>query len=685
MNLRPVGSERWNGRFLIGLMVLQAVLLVYGARVHSPTWDEVGHLAAGISHWELGRFELYSVNPPLVRTIATAPVMLFDKPHMDWSFYRNDPKQRSEIFLGRRMMQLNGERILGPMFLARVAVLPIALVGTWFCFLWGRELFGSVAGLVSAFLWALSPMVLAYGAVITPDLAAAVSFVVATFVFWSWLRQPNWSWTVSLIAVTGVAMLTKSVWLTLPAIYAVIWLAKIGLDRFFCNVVDPKAVGDVITAASDGAIGAVVAKGSAIVQRPSVSTRLLAVQFAQLFVIAGGALLLTNGLYGFRNSFRPLGEFQFASRMLAGPSDCEGCGEQLGNRFRATIFAGLPVPLPANYLEGIDIQRRDFERGSTDVAWQSYLFGQWRQGGWWYFYLVGLFVKTPLVVWCLLAISLVSLSFCRLDRTRRLGILCLVIPALLVLGLLSFNTGMNRYVRYALPIVPAICIMATSFVGIAAVNKGLINLVASSACLLLTVVSIGNAPHWLSYFNAVAGGPARGHEVLADSNVDWGQDFLLLKRWLALHPEAAGELRLAAFSSYDPVCLGIDYRLPPPMYPDPARLDMPINSNQGPQPGWYVISKNYLAGHLNPAPDGADRMQFEYLGQAVYQYFRHFRPVDRIGQSMLVYRLEPKDVERFQPKPPLAGAFSYAGGVGAGRAWFAPNEKAESPVTLASN
>ena len=55
---------------VLALMTIQTGLLIHSAKVHSPTWDEVGHLAAGLSHWELGRFELYSVNPPLVRTIV---------------------------------------------------------------------------------------------------------------------------------------------------------------------------------------------------------------------------------------------------------------------------------------------------------------------------------------------------------------------------------------------------------------------------------------------------------------------------------------------------------------------------------------------------------------------------------------------------------------------------------------
>ncbi len=75
---------------LPALLAIHAGLLAYGAAIHSPSIDEVGHLAAGLSHWQLGRFDLYHVNPPLVRMIAVVPV-LFVQPKTDWSQYSDAP------------------------------------------------------------------------------------------------------------------------------------------------------------------------------------------------------------------------------------------------------------------------------------------------------------------------------------------------------------------------------------------------------------------------------------------------------------------------------------------------------------------------------------------------------------------------------------------------------------------
>ena len=51
-------------------------------------------------------------------------------------------------------------------------------------------------------------------------------------------------------------------------------------------------------------------------------------------------------------------------------------------------------------------------------------------------------------------------------------------------------------------------------------------------CLAATAAATAAVtPHYLAYFNTVSGGPAHGSEHLIDSNLDWGQDLVGLKRW----------------------------------------------------------------------------------------------------------------------------------------------------------
>ena len=39
-------------------------------------------------------------------------------------------------------------------------------------------------------------------------------------------------------------------------------------------------------------------------------------------------------------------------------------------------------------------------------------------------------------------------------------------------------------------------------------------------------------PHYLAFFNTLAGGPSHGYRHLVDSSLDWGQDLIGLREWL---------------------------------------------------------------------------------------------------------------------------------------------------------
>lgn len=696
---RNGAAPRWHRWALLVIAAIQTTLLVWSARIHSPTWDEPGHLVAGLSHWHMGRFDLYSVNPPLVRTISSAPVYFFMNPVVDWSLLSTDPALRSEVNLGRAFVEDNGLSSFTMFLVARLTLLPIALLGSLVCYLFARDLFSSTAcGLLAATLWAFSPDTLAYGSVITPDLATAVAGLGCSYLLWRYLQSSNWQWLVALGGATGLAMLCKSIWLVLPMVYALVLLG----NYWFASRKRP-------------------AKEAASSRRWRLAwlRPVLDVSFATVL-----ALLVVNTFYGFRHSFQRLDDYTFVSHALSGepipvslatptpvnhskvrlqrvslPSssnataagsatcpacalaatgsaalaDCESCqaiadgsmtllGEPArGNRFRSTTLGRLRLPLPARYVEGIDVQRRDFEAGLYRREWASYLGGQWRQGGWWYFYLLGLLLKTPEALLALVALAVAALGFRRKVNALWPAMACLFVPAAAVLVLLSVNTGLTRYLRYALPAVPVLAIVASAALLLVKPNDGAISHAPSGllprrrrlfsyagACVvaLLIVGYIGNTlasgPHWLSYFNSLAGGPQGGQQWFADSNVDWGQDLKGVKSWLDDHPEAAARLNLAYFGGFSPASVGIAYQVPAPCVPSMVRGNANDQQYCGPLPGWYIVSKNYLVGHPMPvpAPDGS----LKFFHRDPYAYFSQFEPVDRIGHSMLVYHLRPTEV-----------------------------------------
>jgi hypothetical protein len=107
-------------------------------------------------------------------------------------------------------------------------------------------------------------------------------------------------------------------------------------------------------------------------------------QFLQFAIIFLLAVYVINAVYGFRGALARLGDYDFVSAALCGPERSTPATsgtepeESAGNRFRGTWLAGCRIPLPEDFILGIDRQKLDFES-----HFPSYLRGQWRSGGWW--------------------------------------------------------------------------------------------------------------------------------------------------------------------------------------------------------------------------------------------------------------------------------------------------------------
>ena len=58
---------------------------------------------------------------------------------------------------------------------------------------------------------------------------------------------------------------------------------------------------------------------------------------------------------------------------------------------------------------------------------------------------------------------------------------------------------------------------------------------AHIAFVMLTIILISTIisfPHYLSYYNILAGGTDNGYKIATDSNYDWGQDIKRLGKWV---------------------------------------------------------------------------------------------------------------------------------------------------------
>lgn len=567
------------------LLLLHAVLLAVPSVRYGPRLDEVGHMAAGLSHWQTGDFTLYAVNPPLVRLWATAIPYL-----CGWRL--NDATSpvaaatRAEFELGRQFAH-NAETPLIAWQIARLSLIPVSLLGAWVAFRWSRELGGDRAGLLTLSLWTFSPNLLATGSSICPDMAAASIGLATLYLFRQWLTHPTWSSTVRFGVLLGLTELTKFTWITLLVGLPLVWLTV--------RIRQSEAVSWWREAAMGVAAG----------------------------LIAWDVVVLG---YAATDVGRPLGDFSFVSESLGGGG---------GNRFRETALAGVPFPLPAAALEGIDVQKRDFERG-----FRSYLLGEWKHGGWLHYYAVAMLVKTPIAFWPLLVWGLANLIRTPAGRPARADRWLLVGTAGGIFVFVSSQTAFSHHVRYVLPCLPPLLVIA----GQSARQAGRVPLVLA---LLFAAESLSQFPNVQSFFTWTIGGPRAGRFVLVDSNLDWGQDVTAVSRWQNAHPEVPRPIGYLYFGFVDPSDFGVEYALPPPQPITPgdrlAAARWP--DRYGPQPGWYAVSASVLMGIHYSVPNGQGGSV--YVDDDRYGYFQDFSPHAVLAGSVYLFHISQEDVEKW--------------------------------------
>ncbi len=560
---------------LIGLaLLLEAVVLIHTVVCHNVVIDETQHVIAGLAYLRRGTTDFYPVNPPLARACATLPLLVMDLKLP--SGKETNPRIKL-IEWGRSFQQSNADAFPCAVVCARLSQVVLFFLGAWLVTRSATSLFGRSAGWIALCLWLASPNLLAWSTTVTCDLAATVA-ALGMVMTWRWyLLQPTNRRAIVTACVAGIGLATKFTLLVMLA------------------VLIPLAIADRRCRISHGAIG------------------------------IGVVLLVVNAVYLFHGTGQELGSYTFLSRALT--------GSEFGrpaNRFRGTVLEHLPVPLPSDFVAGMDLQK-----SHSDYGVYNYLCGEWKQhGGWWYYYLVAAMVKVPLGTWLLACIALMVFLLRGRFRGAALDEACLLLPPAALLLLVSAQTGLNGYFRYLLPCFPFVMV-SISRIG-RLFDEGTLGRWQRALGMATIVLCLGwNAidvfrhhPHYLSYFNGIGGGPAGGSRWLAGSDIDCGQDLYFLRDWVESHPEAR-PLHLAYFGGIHPRLLG---------------LDLPkIAWEQGPTPGWFAVSVNGLVGM--PLPNLEDPEKPPYP-PGTLSYFQEITPIARAGYSIYIYHLSLEEANR---------------------------------------
>ncbi len=578
------------------LMLVHALLVAWCALRYGFAWTEVGLLPAGILDWRYGTFDVFRVNPPLIRMWGTLPAIPF-APEFPFSGTAPDPRIRAEWDLASRMIEADPIAAQRALSIARLACIPFSLAGLWVAARWGKELFGNGAGVGAAILWAFFPYMIGYGSLISGDAQAASMGLVTFYLFRRWLAQPDWTGTYFLGIVLGLTLLTKTSWLILLGLLPLLWMAI--------------RAGDWILRPNKARLWKERLFDRSLWQEP--------IRMASVLMIA---LFLVNLLYGFGGSFRRLDSYEFISKALAGSNEWEQ-DNWSGNRFQGTWLGLVPVPLPEDMVIGIDLQKWDFDR----ERW-SYFRGEWRDHGWWYYYLYGLGAKLQLGFWMLFALAVIGMLARPTWRAHWSDELLLWTPMVLILTAASLETGLNRHLRYVLPALPfGLVIASRSFLAFREEVRGM-RALATGGIAWMIGSSLWIYPHSLSYFNESIGGPKEAHWHFNASNLDWGQDFHFLRQWQLANPEKKPLYVTNYLLLTPPQMAGIESA---GSVPTIASNASGTSDDWSALPeGWYAIDRESILRQIGD-----------------YRYLQKLEPVGWAGYGFQIFEITPEVKAKF--------------------------------------
>ncbi len=380
-------------------------------------------------------------------------------------------------------------------FWARIPILFLSALFGLAVFLWSRKLFGDAGGLAGLCLYVFCPDILAHSSLGTADLSVGF-FSFLTFVaFWAYLKEPLLKRALWTGAAAGLAFLSK---FTAVLLFPILLLVLL------------------------------------------VSGKIKSVRFWHVPVLLTTCFLTVWAGYFFE--IKPL--------LKNTPDSPKKIAflKKIGGERLVRFSEKTPIPL-STFTSAVGSMVFTRAKGT-----HAYLLGEWSGKGWWYYYFIAFFVKNTIPF---LLFGLLGLVFIRRLGADRLTLATLLGP-LLFFFLVTMPDRAQAGIRYFLPVYPlwiALGAGATAYFW----KKGGLSRICAVVLLLWHAASaLLVGPHYLAYFNEIAGGPEGGRRILRDSNIDWGQDL----KGLARVVKEANYPRVVLFYAWpaDPGYYKIPYR-----------------------------------------------------------------------------------------------------------------------------
>lgn len=466
---------------LIGVLTAIAIGRVVATYpVFNHTYDEPTHIRAGLQLLDTGEYIGDEETPPLARVVlAIGPYLYGAKPPATWAreaaltVLYDSKSYDTTLTLGR---------------LGNILFLVLLVVGTG---LWTIRLFGARAAVLAVAALTMLPAVLGHAGIATTDVACAATVLLALYAFMRWIETGSWRWAILFALGGGGAIMVK--FSAIP--YLAVCVVAIFLWRFV--------------------ISGETAPGSRL-------WRTTGVQLAAISCIALCIFWLSYGLLD------PLGTAVIHDKFDSGTLQ-NSVARVVGKdtvAFKAvrTVLSEVPFPLfVRGMIVGLIKLGQHNENGHS-----SYLLGEVRHSGWWYYYLVALFYKTPIPFLLLgLAASVFAIWRSLVNRNWSLAVPILCAVAIVVFT--SVISRLNIGVRHLLIVYPFVTVAVGGLVDRLWIQGRRVALAVSSLLFIwLAAGSIAVHPDYLASFNLFA--DDRPERILIDSDLDWGQGLKRLRQ-----------------------------------------------------------------------------------------------------------------------------------------------------------
>lgn len=563
---------------IAAVIIITATILGYASVWNdAPIVDEIPHIGAGYSYVAKGDMRLNPEHPPLVKDLAGVALVLLGINDQAFLSHFWTTNINGQWDFGRQLIYQAGNNADMLVRAAKIPIFIFFVLTAIILYRWASRYYDERVALLTLFLYAFSPTIIAHSRFITTDMAALFGVVAATYFLLRYFESPSKESFLIAGLIFGAAQLTKFSLVLLIPYFLILALAH-GIKN-----------------------GAIVKKAASTIG-----------------VMAIGYVVVVWPVYTFHViNYPPERQIRDSRSILAShPSPT------LVKINEWAAGHALTRPM-AQYGLGLLMVNQRASGGNT-----TYFLGEVTSTAWKKYFPIVYFIKEPLPFWILVIGALVStILLWQKNRNKNNFHEYAMLIWIIIYWAVSIRANLNIGVRHMLPVYGfTYLLVASRVVQIKDLfyryRKALTGVMAAILAWY-AYENVSVFPYYLTYFNQTVGGPSSGYRYVVDSNLDWGQDLKRLNDWVRANN--IPKIYVDYFGWADPA-----YYLRERF----AWLTAgQFNSKEdflrfNPQGGYLAVSATfYMNSRQNPATS--------------YEWLDEYKPMAVIGNSIFVWRLTP--------------------------------------------